>query len=107
VDTLPSTVAATAPAFVNPEIEHRIGIVGDAGVAAADKLSSSTPDCSVMLAVIATLGGLRLEQLGAAELALKAEKRRPVIEIVLKGFVANEAAAKNDVLVITLVALAR
>ena len=100
-------MVAAAPAFVNPEIEHKIGVVGDAGAAAADKLSSSTPDCRVMMAVTATLGGLRLEQLGAAALALKVEKRRPVIEIVLKGAVANEAAAMNDALAVTLVAPAR
>ena len=107
MDTLTPVVAAAAPAFVNPEIEHRIGVVGDAGAAAADKLSSITPDCSVMMAVTATLGGSRLEQLGAARLALKAEKRRPVTEIALKGAVANEAAAMNDALAVTLVAPAR
>ena len=97
-------VAAAAPAFVNPEIEHKIGVVGDAGAAAADKLSSSTPDCSVMMAVTATLGGLRLEQLSAAALALKAEKRMPVIEIVLKEAVLHAAAAMNDTLAVTWVA---
>jgi hypothetical protein len=107
VDTLTPAVAAAAPAFVNPESKHKIGVVGDAGAAAADKLSSSTPDWGVMLAVTATLGGLRLEQLGAAALALKAEKRRPVTEIVLKGVAANEAAAMNDALAVTLVAPAR
>ena len=107
VDTLTPVVAAAAPAFVNPEIEHTIGVVGDAEAAAADKLSSSTPDCSIMVAVTATLGGLRLEQLGAAALALKAEKRRPVIEIVLNGDVTLEAAAMNDVLDVTWVAPAR
>jgi hypothetical protein len=107
VDTLTPAVAAAAPAFVNPEIEHRTGVVGDAGAATADKLSSSTPDCSVMLAVTTTLDGLRLEQLGAAALALKAEKRRPVIEIVLKGIVVYAAAVMNDALAVTLVAPAR
>ena len=107
MDTLTPAVAAAAPAFVNPEIEHRTGVVGDAGVAAADKLSSSTPDCSVMFAVTATLGGLRLEQLGAAALALKDEKRRPAIEIVLKGAASNAAAAMNDALAVTWVAPAR
>ena len=107
VDTLTPAVAAAAPAFVNPEIEHRIVVVGDAGAAAADKLSSSTPDCSVMMAVTATLGGLRLEQLIAAALTLKAEKRRPVIEIVLKEAVLHAAAALKDTLAVTLVAPAR
>ncbi len=107
MDTLTPAVAAAAPAFVNPALEHRTGVVGDAGAAAADKLSSSTPDCSVMMAVTATLGELRLEQLGAAALALNAEKRRPVIEIVLKGAVASEAAAMNDALTVTLVTPAR
>jgi hypothetical protein len=100
-------VATAAPAFVNPEIEHKIGVVGNAGAAAADKLSSSTPDCSIMMAVTATLGGLRLEQLGAAALMLKAEKRRPVIEIVLKEVVLYAAAAMNDALTVTWVAAAR
>jgi hypothetical protein len=107
VDTLTPAVAAAAPAFVNPVIEHRTGVVGDAGAAAADKLSSSTPDCSVMMAVRTTLGGLRLEQLGAAALALKDEKRRPAIEIVLKGACSNAAAAMNDALAVTWVAPAR
>jgi len=106
VDTLTPAVAAAAP-FVNPEIEHRTGVVGDAGAAAADKLSSITPDCSIMMAVTATLGGLRLEQLGAAALALKAEKHRPVMEIVLKEVVLYEAAAMNDTLAVTWVAPAR
>ena len=100
-------MAAAAPAFVNPEIEHKIGVVSDAGAATVDRLSSSTPDCSVMMAVTTTLEGLRLEQLGAAALTLKAEKRRPVMEMVLKGAVANEAAATNDTLAVTLVAPAR
>jgi hypothetical protein len=104
VDTLAPAVAAAAPAFVKPVIEHRIGIVSDAGAAEADKLSSSTPDCIIMLAVTATLGGLRLEQLGAAALVLKVEKRRPVMEIILKGL---EAAAINDALASTWVAPAR
>ena len=104
MDTLTPAVAAAAPAFVNPAIEHKIGIVGDAGAAATDKLSSSTPDCIIMLAVTATLGGLRLEQLGAAALALKAEKRRPVMEIFVKGV---EAAAINDALAVTWLAPAR
>ena len=104
MDTLTPAVAAAAPAFVNPEIEHRIGVVGDAGAAAADKLSSSTPDCSVIMAVTTPLEGLRLEQLGAAALALKAEKRRPVMEIFVKGV---EAAAINDALAVTWVAPAR
>ena len=107
MDTLTPAVAAAAPAFVNPESKHKIGVVGDAGAAAADKLSSSTPDCSVMMAVIPTLGGFRLEQLGAAALALKDEKRRPVIEIVLKGAGACAAAAMKDALAVTWVAPAR
>jgi hypothetical protein len=107
VDTLTPAVAAAAPAFVNPEIEHRIGVVADAGAAAADKLSSSTPDCSIMLAVTATLGGLRLEQLSAAALALKAEKRRPVTEIVVNAVVLYAAAAMNETLAVTWVVPAR
>ncbi len=107
VDTLTPAVAAAEPAFVNPEIEHRIGVVGDAGAAAADKLSSSTPDCSEMLAVKTTFDVLRLEQLGAAALVLKDEKRRPVTEIILMGVVANAAAAMNDTLAFTWVAPAR
>ena len=100
-------MAAAAPAFVNPEIEHKIGVVGDAGAAAADKLSSSTPDCRIRLAVIPTSDVLRLEQLGAAALALKAEKRRPVIEIILKEVALYAAAAMNDALAVTWVAPAR
>jgi hypothetical protein len=107
VDTLTLAAAAAATAFVNPATVHTTAAVGDKGAAAVDRLSSSTPDCSVMMAVTTTLGGLRLEQLGAAALTLKAEKRRPVMEMVLKGAVANEAAATNDTLAVTLVAPAR
>ena len=107
VDTLTPVVAAAAPAFVNPETEHTIGVIGDAEAAAVDKLSSSTPDCSVVMVAILTLGGLRLAQLGAAALILKTEKRRPARDMVLKEAVANEGAAMNDTLAVTLVEPAR
>ncbi len=96
-------MAAAAPAFVNPETEHTIGVVGDAGAAAVDRLSSSTPDCSIMMAVITTLDGLRLAQLVAAALPLKTEKRRPATDMVLKEAEANEGAAMNDTVAVTLV----
>jgi len=106
VETLALAVAAEPYEFVKPAIEHTTGINGAVGAAALDRLSSSTPDDSVILADTTTLDEFMLEQKGAAELALKAEKRRPVREIDLKGTVANEAATMKDTLSVTLAAAA-
>ena len=107
VDTLTLAAAAAAAAFVNPATVHTTAAVGDKGAAAVDRLSSSTPVDKVKAADTATVDGLRLEQLGAAALALTAVKRRPVMEIVLNEVALCAAAAMNDALAVTWVAPAR
>ena len=56
------------------------------------------------MAVATVFDGLRLEQEGAASVESNAEKRMPVIMMVLKGMVVSEAAAINDTVAVTLVA---
>ncbi len=62
VDTLTLAAAAAAAAFVNPATVHTTAAVGDAGAAAVDKLSSSTPEDGVKAADMVAFEGLRLEQ---------------------------------------------
>ena len=104
VDTLALAVTVETYEFVKPAMEHTTGINGAVGAAALDRFSSSTPDGSVILADTTRLDEFMLEQMGAAALALKAEKRRPVSEIVLKGTLASEAATMKVTLTVTLVA---
>ncbi len=96
VDTLTLAAAAAAAAFVNPATVQTIAAVGDAGAAAVDMFSSSTPEDGVKAADTATFDGLRLEQEGGAAVALSAEKRKPTMDMSLKAEEFRAGAATND-----------
>ncbi len=81
VDTLTLAAAAAAAAFVNPATVHTTAAVGDAGAAAVDRFSSSTPEDGVKKADTDPVDGLRLEQEAGAAAALKAEKRKPATDM--------------------------
>ena len=61
-----------------------------------DRFSSSTPVDKVKAADTVTVDGLRLEQEGGAAVALKAEKRKPVMEMSLKAVEFRAGAATKD-----------
>ena len=96
VDTLTLAAAAAAAAFVNPAIVHTTAAVGDAGAAAVDRFSSSTPEDGVKAADTVAFEGLRLEQEGGAAVALKAEKRKPAMDMSLKAVEFRAGAATKD-----------
>ena len=97
VDTLTiAAAAAAAAAFVNPATMHTTAAVGDAGAAAVDRFSSSTPEEEVKAADTVTADGLRLEQEGGAAIALKAEKRKPAMDMSLKAVEFRAGAATKD-----------
>ena len=99
VDTLTLAAAAAAAAFVNPATVQTIATVGDAGTAAVNRFSSSTPEDGVKAADTfdtATFDGLRLEQEGGAAVALSAEKRKPATDISLKAVEFRAGAATKD-----------
>ena len=73
---------------------------------AFEKCSSRVPEGIVKLAVTTIREELMLVHLGDAALELKAEKRSPVTEIVLKGTDATVAAAMKDMFNVTFVVLA-
>ena len=81
VETLTLAAAAAAAAFVNPATVHTTAAVGDAGAAAVDKFSSSRPVDGEKTADTVTVDGFRLEQDEDAAVALKAEKRKPAIDM--------------------------
>ena len=89
---------ASAPAFLNPAIVHTTASVGDAGAAAVDRFSSSTPEDGLKAAQTVPVDGLRLEQEGGAAVALRNVKRKPVMDMNLKAaeFRAG-AATKNSI----------
>ena len=105
VDTLTPAAAAAAAAFVNPATVHTTAAVGDAGAAAVDRFSSSTPEEEVKAADTVTADGLRLEQEGGAAIALKAEKRKPAMDMSLKAEEFSARAATNDRTIATLAVL--
>ena len=97
VDTLTlAPDAAAAAAFVNPATVHTTAAVGDAGAAAVDRFSSSTPEDGVKAADTVTFGGLRLEQEGGAAVALRAEKRKPAMDTSLKAVEFRAGTATKD-----------
>ena len=97
VDTLTLAAAAAAAAFVNPATVHPTAAVGDAGAAAVDRFSSSTPEDGVKAADTVAFEGLRLEQEGGAAVALKAEKRKPATDMSLKAVEFRAGAATKDI----------
>jgi hypothetical protein len=69
---------------------------GDASSTSKCRLSSSTPEDGVKAAVTVTFEGLRLEQEGGAAVALRAEKRKPVMEMSLKAVEFRAGATTKD-----------
>jgi hypothetical protein len=61
-----------------------------------DRFSSSTPEDGVKTADTDPVDGLRLEQEGGAAVALKAEKRKPVMDTSLKAVEFRAGAAIKD-----------
>jgi hypothetical protein len=96
VDTLTLAAAAAAAAFVKPATVHATAAVGDAGAAAADRLSSSTPEDGMKAADTVAFDGLRPEQEAGAAAALKAEKRKPATDMSLKAVELRAGAATKD-----------
>ena len=96
VDTLTLAAAAAAAAFVNPATVHTTAAVGDAGAAAVDRFSSSTPEDGVKAADTVPVDGLRLEQEGGAAAALRVEKRKPVMDMSLKAVEFRAGAVTKD-----------
>ena len=97
VDVITLAAAEAAAAFVNPATVHTTAAVGAAGAAAADRLSSSTPKEGVKTADTVTVDGLRLEQEAVAVVALKAEKRKPAMDMRLKAVELRAGAATKDI----------
>jgi hypothetical protein len=86
VDTLTiAAAAAAAAAFVNPATVHTIAAVGNAGAAAVDRFSSSTPEEGVKAVDAVTVDGSRLEHEAGAAAASKDEKRKPEMDMSLKA----------------------
>jgi hypothetical protein len=81
---------------VNPATVHTIAAVGNAGAAAVDRFSSSTPEEEVKAADMVTFDGLRLEHEGGAAVAFKAEKRKPAMDMSLKADELREGVATKD-----------
>jgi hypothetical protein len=81
---------------VNPATLHMITAVGVLGAAAVDRVSSSRPDNAIKTADTVPVDGLRLEQETGALVALKAEKRKPVMDMSLKADEFKAGAAAND-----------
>ena len=96
VDMMTPAAAAAAAAFVNPAAVHTTAAAGDAGAAAVDRFSSSTPVDGVKTADTVPVDGLRLEQEGGAAVGLRAEKRRPAMDMSLKAVEFRAGAATKD-----------
>ncbi len=96
VDTITLAAAAAAAAFVNPATVHTTAAVGNAGAAAVDRFSSSRPEDGVKVADTVPEDGIRLEQEAFAVVALRAEKRRPVMDMRLKAVEFRAGAANKD-----------
>ncbi len=96
VDTLKLAAEAAAAAFVNPATVHTTAPGGDAGAAAVDRFSSSKPVDGVKAADTDPVDGLRLEQEGGAAVTLRAEKRKPVMDMSLKAVEFRTGAATKD-----------
>ena len=104
VDTLTiAAAAAAAAAFVNPATVHTTAAVGDAGAAAVDRFSSNTPEDGVKAADTVTADGLRLEQEADAAVALRAEKRKPAIDMTFIVVEFMKGPATKDTVNVTLV----
>ena len=102
VDTLTIAAAAAAAAtFVNPATVPTTAAVGDAGAAAVDRFSSSTPEDGVKAADTVKADGLRLEQEADADVALRAEKRKPAIDMTFIVVEFMKGTATKDTVNVT------
>jgi hypothetical protein len=102
VDTLTiAAAAAAAAAFVNPATVHTIAAVGNAGAAAVDRFSSSTPEEGVKAVDAVTVDGLRLEHEAGAAAASKDEKRKPAMDMSLKAVEFEAGVATKDNVIAT------
>jgi len=88
--------AAAAAGFVNPDTVHTTAVVGDAVAAAVDRFSSNTPVDGEKAADTVTVDRFRLEQDEEAAVALKAEKRKPAMDMSLKAVEFRAGAATTD-----------
>ena len=88
--------SAAIAAFVNPATVHTTAAVGDAGAAAVDRFSSSTPEDGVKADDTVAFDGLRLEQEGGAAVALRDEKRKPAMDMSLKTVKFRAGASTKD-----------
>ena len=103
VEILTFATAAETCEFVNPEIEHKIGIKGATGEAAFERFNSSRPDVSEMSAAT-DIFEIILWQTASVALLLTAEKRKLVTKIILKRTVGSKLVAKKETWTVTLVA---
>jgi hypothetical protein len=103
VEILTIATAAETLEFVNPEIEHMIGIKGATGEAAFERFNSNRPDGSEMLAAT-EIFEIILWQTASVALLVMAEKRKPVTKIILKRTVGSKLVAKKETWTVTLVA---
>lgn len=89
---------------MKPNTLHVISFEPRLSFTAFEKCSSRVPEGIIKLAVTTTLEELMLVHLGDAVLELKAKRRSPVTEMVLKGTDATVAATMKDKLNVTFVA---
>jgi len=75
---------------------HTTAAVGVPGAAAVDRFSSSTPEEEEKAVDTVAFDGLRLEQEGGAAVALKAEKRKPAMDMSLKAVEFSAGAVTKD-----------
>ncbi len=107
VETLTAVAAAAASEFMNPVTLHTIAAVGSAGIAAAERFSSSTPVDGVKTADTPTFGGLRLEHEADAAVALRAGKRNPVRDMSLRAVAWPAGAMRKGTVMTTPVVFAK
>ena len=81
---------------MNPATVHTTAAVGEAGAAAVDRVSSSKPEDGTKPADTVAFDGLRLEQEGGAAVTLRAEKRKPSMDMSLNAVEFRAGAATRD-----------
>jgi hypothetical protein len=102
VEILTFATAAETYEFVNPEIEHMIGIKGATGEAAVERFNSNRPGSKMLAAT--EIFEIILWQTASVVLLVMAEKRKPVTKIILKRTVGSKLVAKKETWTVTLVA---
>lgn len=92
-----------ATALTNPATLHTTAAIGTAGIASAERLSSSTPNDGVKMDDT-VVGGLRLEHEANAVVAFKKEKRSPVRDMSLKAVEPSAGVTTRDKVMVILIA---